>query len=147
MNVKDILASKANSIISFIGPNDKVTDAVRFMCGSRIGSLLVQDDKGNPVGIITERDVLRAINEDLANYSSLCVSDIMTTELICGLLKDDVNYVMQIMTQNKIRHLPIVQKKRIVGLISTGDVINSSLEESKVENRRLHDYLQLSGEL
>ena len=147
MNVKDILARKANSIISFIGPNDKVTDAVRFMCDSRIGSLLVQDEKGNPVGIITERDILRAINENLANYSSLCVSDIMTTELICGLLKDDVNYVMQIMTRNRIRHLPIVEKKRVVGLISIGDVINSSLEESRVENRRLHDYLQLSGEL
>jgi CBS domain-containing protein len=147
MNVQDILASKANSIISFIGPNDKVTDAVRFMCDSRIGSLLVQGDKGSPVGIITERDVLRAINEDFAAYPSLRVSDIMTTELICGLPKDDVNYVMQIMTQNKIRHLPIVEKKRVVGLISIGDVINSSLEESKVENRRLHDYLQLSGEM
>ena len=146
MKVKDILASKANAIISFIGPNDKVTDAVRFMCDSHIGSLLVQDEKGSPLGIITERDVLRAVNDSSASYESLLVSDIMTTELICCLLGDDISYVMKILTKNKIRHLPIVEKKRVVGLISIGDVIKCSLEESRVENRRLQDYLQLSGE-
>ena len=112
-----------------------MTDAVRFMCDSHIGSLLVQDEKGSPLGIITERDVLRAVNDSSASYESLLVSDIMTTELICCLLGDDISYVMQILTQNKIRHLPIVEKKRVVGLISIGDVIKCSLEESRVENR------------
>ena len=146
MNVKDILASKASSIVSFIGRDDGVTAAVRFVCDNRIGSLLVQDEKGEPVGIITERDILRGINTNITNIGSLSVSDVMTHDLICGLLEDDVNYIMQIMTKNRIRHLPMVHRKKVVGLISIGDVINCSLEETRVENHRLHDYLQLSGE-
>ena len=63
------------------------------------------------------------------------------------LVDDEVDYVMQIMTNNKIRHLPIVNRNKVVGLISIGDVISSNLEKTLVENHKLHDYLELSGQL
>lgn len=147
MKVQDILDKKANSIISFIGPELKVLEAVRFMCDNKIGSLLVQDKSGKTIGIITERDVFREINRNLEGFGEVVVSDIMTTDLICGLPEDEVDYVMQVMTKNKIRHLPVVKDKKVVGLISIGDIVNSNLEETRVQNHKLLDYLELSGKL
>lgn len=147
MNVKDILDKKPNSIISFIGPDDKLTAAVRFMNDNKIGSLLVQDKSGVTLGIVTERDILRSVGENLDKFSELKVSDVMTTDLICGLVGDEVEYIMQVMTDNKIRHLPIVSKKKVVGMISIGDVVNVKLEKTMIENHKLHDYLELSGKL
>jgi len=147
MKVKDVLARKPNSIVSFIGADDRVTEAVRFMCDHRIGSLLVRDAKGETVGIVTERDILRSVHASLDRFRELRVSDIMTRDLICGLPDDDVEYVMRVMTQNRIRHLPVVHENRVVGLVSIGDVVNFRLDAARVENHRLQDFLHLRGEL
>ena len=117
------------------------------MCDNTIGSLLVQDNAGNTIGIITERDVLREIDRNLDKFAEVKVSDIMTADLICGLPDDEVDYIMQVMTKNKVRHLPVVKDKKVVGLISIGDIVNSNLEKTLVENHKLHDYLELSGKL
>lgn len=147
MKLIDILRSKSNAIISRIGPDDLVKDAVRIMCENRIGSLLVQDSLGNPIGLITERDVMLNLHKDHENYVTLRVSDVMTKDLICGLATDGLDYIMKVMTHNRIRHLPVVADNKIIGIISIGDVLHSMLEDTRVQNHKLHDYLELSGQL
>lgn len=147
MKIKDLLNAKPNATICTIRPDQTVGDAVRELHRNRIGSLLVVDEGGRPVGIITERDVLRAASQDLKGFGDLAVSQVMSSDLICGLPDDDPQYVMQVMTQNRIRHLPIVEENRLVGVISIGDVIKSQLEATRVENHMLKDYLHLRGEL
>ncbi|OPZ22987.1 MAG: inosine 5'-monophosphate dehydrogenase [candidate division BRC1 bacterium ADurb.BinA364] len=147
MLVREILRRKPNQIISFIGADDPVLDAVRFMNDNRIGSLLARNEAGDVVGIVTERDILRAVAKDLDGLKEKKVADLMTKDLICGLADDDSNYVMLIMTRNKIRHLPVVHEGKIIGLISIGDLISCQLEETQVQKRTLHDLLELSGKL
>lgn len=147
MKVKDILTTKPNAIISSIAEDQPLAEAIRHLCKHRIGALLVLDGKGLPVGIVTERDILRAANQDSQAFGQKKVGETMTRELICGLPDDNIEYVMQVMTQNKIRHLPIVENDKLVGMISIGDVIKSQLELTRVENHMLKDYLHLRGEL
>lgn len=147
MKVREALKHKANAILSFIGPDEPVTDAVRFMCASHIGSLLVQNERGETQGIVTERDIMRLIDKDADALKDAKVKDIMTRDLICALMDDDLDYVMRVMDHNKVRHLPVVSNKRIVGMISIGDVVHNLMREAKVENRKLYDFLELSGQL
>ncbi len=147
MKVRDLLAGKPNAIICSIAPERTIANAVDLLCENRIGALMVENGNGEPLGIITERDILWAANKDIKGFGGRLVSDVMTRELICGLLDDDAHYVMQVMTQNKIRHLPIVQNDKVVGMISIGDVIKSQLESIRVENHMLKDYLHMRGEL
>ncbi|NLX22622.1 MAG: CBS domain-containing protein [Phycisphaerae bacterium] len=147
MKIKEILAGKPNAIICSIAPERTIADAIALLCEKRIGALMVEDTGGQPLGIITERDMLRAANQDIAGFGDRRVADVMTRELICGLPDDNAHYVMQVMTQNKIRHLPIVENHRVIGLISIGDVIKSQLESARIENHMLKDYLHLRGEL
>ena len=147
MIVKDILEKKPNTIIATIAPNATLAEATAKMCEEHIGSLLVCDETENPVGIITERDVLNQVGTNLEGFATRLVSEAMTADLICGLADDNANYIMQVMRQNRIRHLPIVEDNKVIGLISLGDLAHSLLEQTRVENRKLHDYLELSGQL
>jgi len=147
MKIQEILNQKGNVIISSIGPDVSIIDALDLLCANKIGALMVINSNGELIGIITERDVLWEIDQNPDKFRERKVSDIMSTDLICGLMDDDVNYVMNVMTQNKIRHLPVVSDNKVVGLISIGDVIKSLLDEKQIEIRRLHDYLHLKGEI
>jgi len=147
MKVAEILKNKPSAMVSSIGPDQTVAEAIRHMCEHRIGALLVRDQQGGPLGIITERDILLAADRDLDGFGKAKVSDLMSADLVCALPDDNVGYVMQVMTQSRLRHLPIVENKRVIGLISIGDVIKSQLEETQVENHMLKDYLHLKGEI
>ena len=104
------------------------------------------------IGIITERDILRVcgercvrLNEPPAREETPCpslVQDAMTKDPIIGVLDDDLDYVMGIMTKNRIRHLPILDDGSLAGIISIGDVVNAHLKETVFENRTLKDYIQ-----
>ena len=147
MQVREILETKPTAAVVTIGPDQLVAEAVQALCRCRIGALLVVNESGEPVGIITERDVLRQANQNAAGFGKQPISEMMTRELICGLPDDNVDYIMQVMTHNKIRHLPIVEDRKVVGLISIGDVIKSQLDITRVENHMLKDYLHLRGDI
>ncbi|HSW45550.1 MAG TPA: CBS domain-containing protein [Phycisphaerae bacterium] len=147
MKIKEVLQNKSNASICTICPGQTVGAAVAELCRNGIGALLVVNERREPVGIITERDVLRAASRDLKGFSDLRVSEVMSKDLICGLPDDEVHYVMQVITQNRIRHLPIVENNRLVGVVSIGDMIKSQLEAVRVENHMLKDYLHLKGEI
>jgi CBS domain-containing protein len=101
----------------------------------------VLDDDGHPLGIISERDVLRECHRREGQLGQVAVREIMTRDLIIGVPDDDLDYTMGIMTTNRIRHLPIVDGGRIAGLISIGDVVKACLEETAYENRYLKEYI------
>jgi len=141
MNVRDILAVKSGEIYS-ISPANLVTEAISLMVQHNIGSLMVLDAAGVLVGIITERDILRATHKYSCDLTKLKVSDLMTTDLIVAGLEDTVNYVRMIMTENRIRHLPIMDGDKVLGLITFHDVAKASYKEITFENELLKKYIK-----
>jgi uncharacterized protein len=140
MKIRDILRIKGHDVIT-VGPEQPVLTAVRILAEHRIGALVVRD-QGEIVGIISERDVLNLAAGDPARLEDTLVAEIMTSNVIVGVPEDDLDYVMNIMTQNRIRHLPIMEGERLVGLVSIGDVVNAVRRAVESENRHLKDYIQ-----
>lgn len=140
MKVSDILSTKGSAVTT-ITPDRTVADAVRLLVEQRIGALVVVDDNGIQ-GIISERDVLRLTDEDPGQLHTLRVREAMTRELVVGEAGDDIDYVMEILTKNRIRHLPIVKDGRLTGILSIGDVVNALRSGLETENRYLRDYVQ-----
>ncbi len=98
--------------------------------------------EGKIVGIITESDILNETYAKKCDLAGVTVKQVMTSELIIGEAEDDIERVEAIMTENRIRHLPILSQKRLVGIISIGDVVKGQNRESEVENRYLKDYIE-----
>lgn len=141
MIVQDILARKASNAVRTIEPGRTVEEAVAQLVEHNIGSLVVVED-GRPVGIVTERDILRCCADGMGKSAASTVAEIMTGDLIVGEAGDSIDYVMGIMTTNRIRHLPIVSRQQeILGMVSIGDVVQSQLHETKYENRHLRQYI------
>lgn len=139
MKVRDILRTKGTEVIC-VGPEQPVTAAVKILSEHRIGALVVRSG-GEIRGIISERDLLNLVARDPSAVSAARVEDIMTSDLIVGVPDDSLDYVMNIMTQNRIRHLPIVMDSRLEGILSIGDVVNAVRRSVESENRHLKDYI------
>jgi len=140
MKVKDILKDKGSEVIT-IKAEATAYEAIRTLVEKNIGSLLVLDENGKIVGIITERDILKECNRHYELLKQTKVKEVMTKDLIVGSPDDDIDYVESIMTQNRIRHLPIIANQQLEGLISIGDVVKVLHRECKVENRYLKDFI------
>lgn len=139
MKIRDILRTKGSDVMC-VGPEQPVVAAVQILSEHRIGALVVRSG-GEILGIVSERDLLNLVARDPALVTESLVEDIMTRDLIVGVLDDDVDYVMNIMTQNRIRHLPIVTDGRLDGILSIGDVVNALRRSVESENRHMKDYI------
>ncbi|HBE80102.1 MAG TPA: hypothetical protein DDW65_20315 [Firmicutes bacterium] len=140
MKVADLLKSKGQTVIT-VSPDEPVFQAMGKLIDNKIGSLLVTDVENKIVGIISERDIMRAAYSDYDLLKTKKVSQLMSTNIIVAIPDDDIDYIMGIMTQNRIRHLPIVTRETIVGMISIGDIVKFQLEEIQVKNRYLEEYM------
>lgn len=140
MRIRDVLRSKGHDVVT-VAPDQTVLTAVRILAERRIGALVVRT-ADEIVGIISERDVLNLVAGDPARLSTTLVSDAMTTNVIVGVPEDDLDYVMNIMTENRIRHLPVVDDGELAGLVSIGDIVNAVRRSVESENRHLKDYIQ-----
>ena len=140
MKVKDILKGKGTKVAT-VGAEDTVYHAIKKLVEKNIGSLLVVDEKGAIAGIITERDILKECDQRLRSLGETKVGDVMTKKLIVASPEDDIDYVENIMTENRIRHLPIVSGEKLEGIISIGDLVNVQRAQCKVENRYLKAYI------
>ncbi len=140
MKVRDILKSKGPDVAT-IGVDETIYDAVRKLVEKNIGSLLVVDEKAAVAGIITERDILKECERRLELLKQTRVREVMTKELIVASPEDDLDYVENVMTRNRVRHLPVISGKKLEGIISIGDIVNVMRGECKVENRYLKDYI------
>ena len=140
MKVRDILKDKGKEVTT-IKTEETIRDAVRTLVEKNIGSLLVLDEVGKIVGIITERDILKECDRHCELLKQTKVKEVMTKDLIVGSPDDDIDYVESVMTQNRVRHLPIIANQKLEGLISIGDVVKVLHRECKVENRYLKDFI------
>ncbi len=144
MKISSILKDKGSSFFS-IEPDQLLSDAIAIMMQHKIGSLIVMEN-GKLKSIVTERDVMGAVNKYKDTLASLKVNDVMAPKLVtCG-SEDDIAQAMEMMTNNftnkRIRHLPIVDKGELSGVISIGDIVQALLTETKFENRLLKNYIQ-----
>jgi len=129
MLVRDILRYKDNKI-HFTSQDTPLPKAIDMLNYYNVGALLVLEDK-KLKGIITERDVLHALSKYAGKFFELQVRDIMTTKLLTCKAGDELQSVMSVMTEKRIRHLPVMEEKIPVGIISIGDVLKSQLQLSK----------------
>ncbi len=141
MKAKDILETKGSRVVTCHEDNT-LSEALSVFAANKIGSLLVVDDNDNIKGIIAPRDILLVVLNDLENFKNTKTKDIMSTNLIVAGMDDSVGYLQAIMTENKIRHVPIMEGPKLKGILSIGDVVKAQMVEKEVENRYLKDYIE-----
>jgi CBS domain-containing protein len=134
MKIRDLLKITSRPVIT-IGPNDTVSAVVQKLVEYDVGSLAVCNDKGELVGIVTERDILRKCFKSIDACANIKVQDIMTQEVAVGIPADDLEYAISAMKQKRIRHLPIVDNQKVVGMVSMRDLLDVELKESQAELR------------
>ena len=138
--VADLLQAKKKQLVT-ITSDKTVQDAVNTMVDLRIGSLVVVGTDHSLAGILTERDVLRQCAKDPTKLSEVKVESVMTKQVLVGKLDDSVKFVEHTMTARHIRHLPIVEGPKVIGMVSIGDVVGSLMTESTAEADDLRDRL------
>lgn len=141
MVIRDILTVKQGSEIFGIAPDRPLSEAAQLMVKHDVGSLVVKG-KEAMVGLLTERDVLRAVTGHGCDLSRVKVSDLMTTEPIIGSPDDTVDYVRGVMTENRISHLPVMDGDALLGIISFHDVAKACLSQASFENLLLKRYIK-----
>jgi len=139
MKLRQILQDKGQEVHA-TDPAETLGRVVHKLVGNNCGALVVLDD-GRMVGIISERDILRACAE-LERPLEALVRDRMTTDLVTAAPDDDVEEVMGLLTWHRIRHLPVLEGEQLIGMISIGDVVKAQHDELSSENRLLKQYIQ-----
>ena len=139
MTIRSILQTKGNEVYT-TGPKTKLSEVVKKLVHHQCGSLLVCEDD-QLIGIITERDLLRASATDGQDLDSTAVSELMTDNLVTGTPDDSISQTMGLLTEKRIRHLPILENDKLVGLISIGDVVKAQYAKLTIENHYLKTYL------
>jgi len=142
MKLGKIISEKKKRGFVTIHSNSTVREAAETMCSNGVGALLVVDpEKGEKyAGIVSERDILRlCCTED--DFRTKKIADIMTRDVIVASVDDELEYTMRIMKNRHIRHMPVIDKENVVGMISIRDIVNSMLEEQNIRVRHLSDYM------
>lgn len=140
MKVKDILKIKGNKVYTIVDGSN-IIEAINEMTKYSIGVLLVLDKDSQVCGIVSERDVLRFINKQQKDIQSTPINEIYTKKVIFADIDDEIDYIENVMTANKIRHIPIFEKDKLAGIVSIGDVVKHYLKDQKFENKYLQDYI------
>lgn len=140
MNVNDILKAKGREV-AIVAPDATVADAVRLLHKRGIGALVVSADGNRLDGILSERDIVHALADRGAAVLDLWVTDLMTRRIVTCTPNDTMAELMGEMTRRRIRHLPVVDRGRLVGLVSIGDVVKNRLEEMEFETTSLRQFI------
>ena len=137
--VRHLLESKAPEVFA-ISPDQPVLDAIKLMADKRIGALLVMQG-GRLIGIVSERDYARKIVLQGRSSATTPVRDIMTNDVISVGLNDTADHCMQLVTDRRIRHLPVVEGDAVLGVVSIGDLVKAVIEDQQVEIAQLQRYI------
>jgi len=140
MFVSDILAQKGGLVFT-VTPGTSVAQLSQQLSARRIGSVLVLDGEGSVAGIVSERDLVRAMASHGAKAMELEARQVMTRDVVTCDPDDSIDQVMQTMTSGRFRHLPVVRHGELLGLVSIGDVVKARLEETKHETEALKAYI------
>jgi CBS domain-containing protein len=141
MNVKTILAAKGGNTVC-IEPSADLAAAAQLLSTHRIGAVLIRGAGGRLAGILSERDIVRALAEHGAAALTLQVGQVMTRNVATCDEDDTIASIMEQMTAGKFRHMPVVTKGQLVGLVSIGDVVKQRVGEIETESEALRDYIR-----
>lgn len=145
MSIQQILDQKDARLIT-IRPEDTVETTATVLTSNNIGAIPVRDVKGNMVGVISERDLVRGFADRGAAVMSLMVQDLMTRDVVSVKADESVKSAMEKMARSHIRHLPVVgEKGELVGVISQRDVMETRLQQTELETEELRAYAIASG--
>jgi len=140
MKIRDMLkitGLKGRAVVT-VGPNEFVSAAIQKLAEHDRGALPVCNDKDELLGIITERDIVRKCFVRGVDFINKKIMDIMTKQVAIAIPDDDLDYAINAMKQERIRHIPIVDDKKVVGIISMRDILGFQYEETKAEIRYIH---------
>ncbi|MEE8577432.1 MAG: CBS domain-containing protein [candidate division Zixibacteria bacterium] len=141
MTVRELLKTKSSQIVT-TSPKESVKAAMSLLIERKISCLPVVDEGARLIGIISDKDIFVKLYETEGNFKDCTVGEIMSSDLIIGLPDDEVSYVAGLMTNNRIRHIPVLEADKLIGLVSVGDVVKTQMENIKVENRYLKSYIE-----
>jgi len=140
MIVNQILSLKGRDVVT-IAPDCTVSEAARILSERRIGALLIRDGEHAVSGIVSERDIVRAVADRGAGALDEPVSRFMTAKVVTCTGETSINNLMELMTQQKFRHVPVVEGGSLVGIISIGDVVKVRVEEIEAEAQAIREYI------
>ena len=143
MQVSDILDRKGLSVVT-VHTSDSVLDTAAQFRARNIGAAPVADDKGEMVGLVSERDIVAAVARLGAEALSAEVKTVMTTPVLTCAPEHGIRSVIKTMTERRVRHLPVVEGGRLIGIVSIGDVLKPRLDESELEMNVLRDIARAS---
>mgnify|MGYP001395588358 FL=1 len=143
LNNENVLISQllTRNVIS-VSENKTIYNAIKLLAENNIGALPVLNNSMELCGIISERDIIREMSKNIAvNFKKSFINSIMTSKVITIDKNKRSEEIMDIMSKNKIRHIPIVEKKILIGIVSIGDVVKRLLEKFNLENQHLKSWL------
>ena len=141
MKLRDILRTKGATVVT-VSEVASVGDAVQAMVKARVGSALVLAADGRIAGIVTERDVLKATAQHGGGTCGLLVADLMTRDVLVAEPNDTVDYVLSLMSERRMRHVPVIDGGgKLAGIVSIGDAVRAKSHLAEVEVRHLNDYI------
>lgn len=142
MFVSDILKVKGSTIVSVVS-QQPIGEALALMAQHRIGAVLVVDGSGGIAGILSERDLVRAMHRHGKAVFDKSVGDLMTSSVVCCAPKDPVAAIEGMMTAQRFRHVPVLEDGKLIGIVSIGDVVKTRIQEAEAEVDALRRYIAL----
>jgi len=140
MELRDVLKAKGHRVVT-VPAKSSIADAIRAMHAEKVGAVMVPDAEACPVGIFTERDVVRMYADGDRDFEALTVEKRMTCSVVVGRLSMSVDEALGLMTERRFRHLPVVEAGRLLGLVSIGDLVKVKLGETAEEAQALRAYI------
>lgn len=143
MNVEQLLSGKGREVIS-VQPHRTLAEAIRILSEKRIGAVVVMGADGTLVGILSERDIIRALGELGGSALDSAVSRSMTSKVVTCRPQTSVDELMEIMTTGRFRHVPVVENGRVAGIVSIGDVVKHRVAAIEAESQAMRDYIAMA---
>lgn len=140
MNVSSILKVKGGSVAT-ARPDDTLEVIAKRLAEHKIGAIVVVGEGNQVAGIVSERDIIRALSRNSAGALSLAVREVMTKDVMTCNETSTIEQMMSVMTQGRFRHVPVVQDGTLVGIVSIGDVVKHHIAEVEMEVTAMRDYL------
>jgi CBS domain-containing protein len=143
MDVAQLLGDKGHDVVS-IEPHRTLAEAIQTLSTRRIGAVVVTGADGSLVGILSERDIIRALGANGAAALESAISQVMTAKVVTCRPQTSVDELMEIMTSGRFRHVPVVESGKITGIVSIGDVVKHRVAAIEAESRAMRDYIAMA---
>ncbi len=142
MKIADVMRSRGSTEVITVAPTDTVTDLLRVLAEHKIGAVVVSADGSCVDGIVSERDVVRRLNDRGAQILDAPVADIMTAQVHTCTGEQQIEEIAVLMTRQRVRHLPVIEGEALYSIVSIGDVVKFRIEQLQAERDQLVEYIQ-----